>query len=234
MAIHEKADVGEMLVFEQAHVKEGKYAGKSVSDFVAARSVFESCDFTRMKMARACFGSGFERSIYRECAFDYSEIRASAPGVARFERCTFLGTHFLELNCRNVSFVDCVFSGVIDKGYFSGSINVDGIGLSEVEFHGNDFSNAKLIDIDFRLGVDLARQKLPTGNQYFYINNARKFLDVLNELRPSTPLDVRGGIDVLRKMIERDLSKGQRQLFFSSDGFPNDFLAAFAFIRNIC
>jgi hypothetical protein len=37
------------------------------------------------------------------------------------------------------------------------------------EFIGNDFSSADLIDVDFRGGIDLEKQMLPTGSEYIYI-----------------------------------------------------------------
>ena len=48
-----------------------------------------------------------------------------------------------------------------------------------IEFAGNDFRDANLVDVGFRLGVDLTKQKLPTGDQYFYIDQVSGFLEDL-------------------------------------------------------
>ncbi|WP_175926373.1 hypothetical protein [Burkholderia cepacia] len=232
MIARKNIDASEVLHLDHVHVSDVSYSGKNVSRLVVTQSKFESCDFSHMKAGQACFGAGMERSIYKKCTFDNSVIRASAPGVARFEECTFLGSHFSELNCRNVEFVDCVFSGSIDKGYFCGSINANGLPIKKIEFHGNDFSLAELIDIDFRSGIDLAKQKLPIGDQYFYIDRVEDFLDGLDSLVSMAPLEEKKILNVLRQMIERDFSGGQLQIFLNSNGFPDTFRATFDRIRS--
>lgn len=106
-----------------------------------------------------------------------------------------------------------------------------GSGQQALAFAGNDFSDAELIDVGFRLGVDLREQKLPTGGQYLYIEQADDFLENLKELASTAPVDIKKNFDILSKMIERDFHKGQKQLFFNSEGFPLAFRSSFALIR---
>jgi uncharacterized protein YjbI with pentapeptide repeats len=164
-------DMNQQLTIEGQYISNASYAGMQLSRFVSIASNFEDCNFSNMKVNLATFGGGTNMSVYKGCTFDGSYIRAIAPGNARFENCSFTNIHFPELNCRKVEFVNCFFSGSIDKGYFTGSVKTpipnspDNIN----EFHGNDFRGVDLIDVDFRCGIDLRLQKLPTGKQYILL-----------------------------------------------------------------
>jgi hypothetical protein len=45
------------------------------------------------------------------------------------------------------------------------------------EFHGNDFSGVELVSVEFRRGVDLTRQVLPTAEGYLYLPDAGAAID---------------------------------------------------------
>jgi uncharacterized protein YjbI with pentapeptide repeats len=234
MVIRQKIDTMSDLIIEKSILHGHSYAGTTVATFTAIESTFEACDFRRMTMHRACFGAGTQRSIFSDCVFDGSKIRASAPGIARFERCSFLDTHFLELNCRNVEFVDCVFSGRIDQGYFNGSIAGPDApeAIQKLSFSGNDFGSSELVDVGFRSGIDLSKQKLPTGNQYFFSANAGGLLNKLRELVLDASEEDAKSIGILMKIIDRERGKGQDQVFLNMDGFPQSYRTSFALIRN--
>lgn len=80
------------------------------------------------------------------------------------------------LNVRSrVELIDCTFSGQLRKAIFNGTVHEDdrlNAGQERNKFHGNDFSAMRLIAVDFRTGIDLTRQKLPSGPDYVYVPNA--------------------------------------------------------------
>jgi hypothetical protein len=63
--------------------------------------------------------------------------------------------------------VDCVFINTLLKGvvFYGDCPKVAGITRvrKRNEFRGNDFSQARFADVDFRGNIDLAAQRLPTG-----------------------------------------------------------------------
>lgn len=187
-----------------------------------------------MTIAQACFGAGGVDSTYVNCIFDRSRITASAPGRARFERCSFRNTRFEELNCREVEFIDCTFSGVIRRAIFSGTVSPDAVaatGRDRNEFRGNDFRQATLLDVAFRTGIDLNQQKVPEGEEYIYAPDAEEFLTLLR----AAPQGVAGAdskkLAVLVQMIEREIVRGQRQIFYSINGFTREFRGTLTAVR---
>jgi hypothetical protein len=85
---------------------------------------------------------------------------------SRFERCVFDGARLRDLRLDNTEFIDCVFRGRIWHTIFFGSPSRWG-GDAEPrrlanEWRGNDFTQADLVDVDFR-DIDLAAQRWPTG-----------------------------------------------------------------------
>jgi uncharacterized protein YjbI with pentapeptide repeats len=142
------------------------WSGKRFSSFVPVGCVFESCSFEGCYFADVCFGGGLEDSRYLGCSFDRVTIRAVAPGNARFESCSFRNVEIIELFGRCIEMVDCEVSGIVRKAFFNGTVPPDiapDLRRNTNAFEGNDFSNATLIDVDFRTGIDLSKQKFPVG-----------------------------------------------------------------------
>ena len=86
--------------------------------------------------------------MYEACSFDGSKIDCGAPGVARFVGCTFRDVHFVSFFGLSVSMIDCVFSGRLQKVAFYGA-NPES--RKRNEFRGNDFRDARLDDVAFRV-----------------------------------------------------------------------------------
>lgn len=166
-------------VFESAVLEDVDFAGLHIDRFDASASSFNRCDFGRAVLRQASLGLP-PRSIYRECRFDRADLRQCDPGLARFERCSFDGAKLDNWNCAMNDFVDCRFSGRLRRVVFSGGLHVDP-SLAEGapprlkalmapyppnEFHGNDFRNADLDEVEFRGGIDLDAQLLPDDPAY--------------------------------------------------------------------
>jgi uncharacterized protein YjbI with pentapeptide repeats len=144
----------------------GDWSGHRFGHFVPVSCTFRSCTFEACNFVQACFGGGLEDSYYTNCTFDRSYIRARAPGNARFESCSFLNVEIVELFGHSIEMINCRFSGVIRKAFFNGEVlahTAADLGRASNEFEGNDFSKAQLVDVSFRTGIDLCRQRLPTG-----------------------------------------------------------------------
>lgn len=203
---------GQLLEGESFH-------GLKITQFVAIASTFRSCDFSNARMEEASFGSGVEQSTYVDCCFDGAEIHAAAPGNARFERCTFGDVKIHVFNGVNVEFVDCVFTGTIKKGFFNGTPFGDHpISRKKNDFRGNDFSDAVLLDVGFRKGIDLSLQRLPTGADYIYVEDGERFVRSL----PSKELTEKYGnqFSAIERVLQMNVSGGQRQIFLSIKGHP--------------
>jgi hypothetical protein len=86
-------------------------------------------------------------------------------------------------------------------------------------FHDNDFSLTKLIDVDFRGGIDLTDQILPAGNDYILIKNTCRAAGILKEMRERSvdPVEKKL-IHTVGSMLELDCSTGQTsQLLCTSE-----------------
>jgi hypothetical protein len=98
-------------------------------------------------------------------------------GLSRFVRCSFRNVNIRNWLCFAVELIDCTFSGKLQQAVFNGTPLAQKralLGRDRNEFHGNDFSAADLIDVGFRTGIDLTRQRLPSGPEYLYLPNARE------------------------------------------------------------
>jgi hypothetical protein len=175
------------------------------------------------KIDGASFGEGRETSEYVECSFDGARIRFGPDGYARFVRCSFREVDLRDWFCFTVELVDCTFSGRLRKAFFNGTVPEDDratVGRERNEFHGNDFSAMTLIDVDFRSGIDLTQQRLPSGPDYLYVADAA---EAVQRARASVigwdNLDLRQSAMTPVKILEEDVAAGQRQLFLR----PADF-----------
>ena len=149
----------------QTH-RQTDWSGKRFANLVPVGCVFDSCLFEGAHFAQVCFGGGLEDSRYVNCSFDRATIRATAPGNARFESCSFRNVDIIELFGFRIEMVDCHVSGIVRKAFFNGTVPPDiapDLGRTFNAFEGNDFSNATLVDVVFRTGIDLSKQKMPIG-----------------------------------------------------------------------
>jgi uncharacterized protein YjbI with pentapeptide repeats len=177
--------------FVNATLEGVDFSGLDIGRFYAQASVFDRCDFSGAKLHDGTFSIP-PPSIYRDCRFDHAKLRFQSPGLARFERCSFDHTVIDHWICGNSSFVDCTFVGRFRDIEFSGGMNPTELRVVPMhpnEFHGNDFSGAKLIDVEFTGGIDLDAQKLPTGPEYHRFDIRPETVARVERLIPSLPAD---------------------------------------------
>jgi hypothetical protein len=231
---------GNRLVVEHEQVVGVDYSAQGLTGLVGVGARFERCRFDGLRFQDVALGSGMELSQYVECSFDGAVLTGTA-GYSRFVGCTFRDAEIRDLTAGYLELVDCVFTGRIRSTIFWGApppgsaerftsnlafLKKQGrteppgyrtLALRESnEIHGNDFSGADLVGVDFRYGVDLTRQRLPTGPDYLYLPDAEaalhRALALLGD-RPADDLTARVERS-LRRMLDREVGTGQRQLLF--------------------
>jgi hypothetical protein len=206
------ATAGERRTIAGETVTGADYSGRGIGEFVSVGSRFESCDFRDMRLKAARFGSGPDTSQYVDCVFDGSRISAGY-GMARFVRCSFRDVDVRKWNQDATELIGCTFTGRLQSCTFYGEHQpLSGGPPRTNEFHGNDFSGAELIKVEFRWGVDLTRQRLPEGPDYVYVPDAAATLAAVRKAAQDWPEPRRKRADDLLDTWERELSLGQRQL----------------------
>jgi uncharacterized protein YjbI with pentapeptide repeats len=179
--------------FVKATFEDVDFSGLEIEEFYAQDSVFERCDFSGAKLTDGTMSIP-PGSVYRDCRFDRAKLRFQDPGLARFERCSFDHTVIDHWSCSANDFVDCTFVGRFRDVQFSGGMNpteylIPGTTRHPNEFHGNDFSRARLVATDFTGGIDLDAQTLPSGPGYRRFNIQPETVGRVEALIPSLPLD---------------------------------------------
>jgi len=192
-------------------------SGVKVNEFVAYESTFTKCRFERLQVRG--WSPGVRGSVYVGCSFVGCRMGRVGNDYCRFEGCSFENVVIRNWGMRFSDVVDCVFTGRIESGFFSDH-NMVNFPLDPDkpvnEFRGNDFSGCELVGVDFRGGIDLSQQKLPTGPDYLYledgpgaIEGAFRFV----EAWPDETFRKEGlvWLGIRRKQADR----GQRQLFMN-------------------
>jgi uncharacterized protein YjbI with pentapeptide repeats len=140
----------------------------------ASEAVFVDCDLSRISSRTGGSLGYFPGATYLNCRFDGADLRRILPGIGRFERCKFTNVRIRDWTADDASFVDCVFTGRIERSMFYGRRIFkypDEHSLPPPnEFRGNDFTKADLIDVSFRGGADLSQQRMPQGPQFLVLD----------------------------------------------------------------
>jgi len=220
------------------------YSRQTLDQFVSVGSTFTGCRFDRARINDAGFGAGMEQTELVGCSFDGTSLRALG-GFTRFVRCTFRNLRATQVVPDYLEFVDCTFTGRITglrfwgappdgAGRYAGVVNAQrGAGTLPVppgyrelalrehnQIHGNDFSDAQLVKVEFRFGVDLTAQKLPVGEDYVYVPDPGSTVPgAVAELAHSPSEHAPRAQEFLISLMERNVGAGQRQLWIC----PKDF-----------
>lgn len=219
------------VLLSKEHLVGVSFAKKRLDRFTSDGSRFERCDFTGAVIGSASFGAGRGDSAYIGCNFDGAKLRMSPGGRVKFVDCSFENITIENWFCFEVELVRCRFSGRIKKAFFNGTVRADvqkSLGRTVNQFEGNDFSRAKLIEVDFRTGIDLSKQKLPDGKEYTYLPDAvaalkRARVDFNAWDDPQMKSEARWFLN----RMEEEIADGQQQLFWRPDDFPRDSRVAF-------
>jgi hypothetical protein len=212
------------LVLSRQRLVGADFSGRRLEQFSAEGSRFERCRFDAAVIEDASFGAGRSVSEYIGCSFKGAKLRIGPGGYARFVDCSFERTAIEHWFCFAVEIVGCTFSGRLHKVVFNGTCppeDVDVTGSRTNRFEGNDFSRAKLVDVAFRTGIDLTKQRLPAGDEYILLEDAeaavRRARIAFNAWEdPQAKKRARGVLVVM----EEDVAAGQSQLLIRVDDYP--------------
>lgn len=204
----------------------GDYAHMNLLGFTSIGSQFESCSFEGTRIGHGYFGAGQAASRYVDCIFDGVRAHFGAGGYARFERCSFRDVLLEDWFCFAVELVDCTFTGRLRRAFFNGSVretDVPVVGRVRNEFTGNDFAKMDFEDVDFRTGIDLASQTLPTGPEYLYVPDApRALASARAHVLAWEDLDSRRLALVHLRSLDESVTAGQSQLLLRLDDYPRN------------
>ncbi|MGV8082252.1 MAG: hypothetical protein AB2L09_01265 [Coriobacteriia bacterium] len=168
------------MILDDVNLEAADFSGRTLKLglTVRGRSSFTRCTFEKMRIGDATFGT-YPQAVYTECSFDRSRMGMRTAGNARFVRCSFRDVRIKPLFGWELEFIDCVFSGRIEQATFWGLLSKDDqakCGRTRNAFEGNDFSGADLVDVAFRDGIDLTRNKLPDSPDHLIILDGRAAL----------------------------------------------------------
>jgi hypothetical protein len=213
-------DPNKLVTVDHVHLREADYSGRALMKFTSIGSIFERCRFDKSRIDDASFGSGREMSEYIECSFDGVRIYHGG-GFARFVRCSFRNIDFCEWLCFGAEMIDCVFTGRLQGCIFNGTPMKEDqpfLGRKYNEFHGNDFSGADLVDVAFRTGIDLSKQRLPTGPEYLYLPDAPAAVASAKLAAQSLAnRELRTDVSKFLESFDFELEGGQRQLLLRKE-----------------
>jgi len=219
------------------------YSGQVLDKFSAHGSTFTDCRFDKARIKHAAFGSGTVVSRYVGCSFDGTYL-ASLGGFTRFERCAFRNLRVTKSAPDYLEFVDCTFTGRVagvrfwgapppgsDARYERHVAWLAGRGepvppgyralalRDHNEIRGNDFGDARLVDVEFRFGVDLTAQTLPAGDDHLYLPDAEtSLLRALAALAKDPSEEAARAQVFFRSWLDHTVLTGQRQLLI----YPKD------------
>ena len=223
--------IGRMQIDEDDHVVLSRqqlvsadFGDRQLAQFSAEGCRFEKCRFDNAVIESASFGAGRLVSEYVGCTFDGAKLYMGPGGYARFTDCSFEGTLIEGWFCFAVELVGCTFTGRLKKVVFNGSVppeKQDVVGREVNQFEGNDFSRAKLVDVGFRTGIDLSKQRLPVGEDYVLLADAA---DAVRRARVAfnawDDTEAKKRTRGVLAGLEEDVAAGQQQLLIRIDDYP--------------
>lgn len=210
------------MSLDRVNLRGADFSGRKLKIGV---QVFESelreCLFEDMKIGQASWGSGQKQSCYFECSFNRTRMGMKSPGFAKFERCSFEDVVIRDMHTGALDLIGCRVSGTLTDAIITArpeSFQVDMYGRERNVIEGNDLSEANLVGVSFRGGVDLTRNRMPSGPNYLTVLDGRRVLGSVKEsllrLPPSAERDealVLVGVDL------GNLVDGQEHVFLRRD-----------------
>jgi hypothetical protein len=212
------------VVLDHLQVRGQDYSARRIIQFTTIGSRLVKCRFDNVTIDAAQFGCGRQTSEFVDCTFNGARIVMGPGGLSRFIGCTFQNVELRQWICFAVEVIDCTFGGELRMAIFNGTISSelrDLAGRDRNEFSGNDFSAMDLINVTFRTGIDLTRQRLPRGRSYLYLPDAAGALGhARSAVMMWQDLGLRRPALAIVDGLLADVRGGQRQLLLR----PKDYL----------
>lgn len=150
------------------------------------------------------------------CIFKNCDITANLVTNSSFESVTFSGGWLRGWRCLGSSFINCAFSCQVVSGFVDASPYA---GSQRANVSRNDFSDADLCDFEFRGGVDLTQQRLPTAPPYRVVWDCRGLLDYLSTKVTIKSIDDpsrKSDLEVFATLLNANLQGGQHHQLLDS------------------
>jgi hypothetical protein len=183
------------------------FSNRSLGAFIKYGGEFLRCDFSEASFEQFSVGhQGQTRFV--DCRFRRTRFPLGNTffGDARFERCVFDGAQLRGLHVDAAEFVDCVFRGRVWHSVFWGvPMGADTTPhRPRNEWRGNDFSEADLVDVDFR-DIDLRAQRWPDDpEEYALIDRIDERVEAATKAVRKWPDEAREALEFLREDAYRD------------------------------
>jgi hypothetical protein len=166
----------EVVSFDAVTAVDVDFSGITFDHIVTGGSLFERCDFSRVRVNSGFFDSS-RASRFVGCNFDRFNPGRAFFGGSRFEDCTFTNLRVKGWRAAACEFVRCTFTGRVRELVLSGTPEAPWDQPDRMnpwrttnEVRDNDFSGAELPFFEPRNGVDLTLNRLPTGPDYLYLD----------------------------------------------------------------
>jgi hypothetical protein len=208
------ADFRLLVVDRETRVAE-KLSNLKLDGFSVIESSLSRCVFEDIRARSTCFGEGLQQSVLEDCVFRRCHLVFGTVGNVRLVRCQFESCRLENVIGTKLELIECAFPDTtIKKGVFHGRVEAS----AQVrprrtlnEIRDNDFSQADLQDVDFRGGVDLTKQKLPTSDEYLFVRDTCKALEIVKDLQSSiVEKDELKRSQMLAGLLDFYCSRGQR------------------------
>lgn len=152
-----------VAITQRLNLSGGRIDLSDVSDFstIGAKLQGVCIDAMAGTVMLASFG---EKSLFIDCEFANFRADLMDFGYSELRDCKFINCEIFELISWEATIVNCSFSGSVHRGKFN--IHPDDyIVRPKTEsafFARNDFSDCNFFDVEFRGGIELANQRVPT------------------------------------------------------------------------
>jgi len=211
------------VVLDHARLHGENFSRRKLMQFCTIGCRLEACHFDRARIDCAQFGSGKETSEFINCTFDGAQMEMGSGGLSRFVGCSFRDVDLRGWFCFAVELLDCTFSGRLRRSVFNGTPLEEQralLGRDRNEIHGNDFSGMEFVDVGFRTGVDLRKQRLPSGPPYLYLEDATAAVGrAWSGIVGWDNLEMRRIALVFVKSLQEEINRGQEQMLLRADDY---------------
>ncbi len=226
------------LVLERHTYSGEKFANRQLCQLVSIGSKFNDCDFANLSIIDCNFGAGKTPSIYYRCRFDAIRTPHISFGYSQFTECHFSGFDFEGLRISTTDLIRCTFIGRMRNGYIASmrsGFDPPSLGLKERSvIQDNDFSEVDFVHFNFKRGVDLTRQRLPTGSNYVLVLNGMQALEKVKQslLLDDATIDIRTSVMSFLEILSSEAKKGQENIFLREEDFGSMNYLAREFLFN--
>jgi hypothetical protein len=206
---------GKRVMLHGVQIEDEDFSGRRLDNLsIANGSRLTRCNFRRAQITGGGLGGGRIPSTYVGCVFDDARIKKIVPGRATFISCSFRNVTLSDVHFLEAEFIECTFSGLIRRVIFSARSPIVGTDLERKvnRYIDNDFSEAELVDVAFRRGIDLNRQRMPSGPDYLLVKDAPSVLRyALEEAAHWSGGDAKEAEVALRSLLN-ETKNGQDQI----------------------